>query len=268
MKSMKKVVHLTLVAVIMVCFVMSSQARSAPLGRAFSGQVDGIVEDCSTGTPIMGALVYIPKISIMAMTDDDGKFSLLYVPAGTHDLVIESLGQPGINSGPIEVWPRKITRLDTICAAEETCLDGNCMSDEVTCYEHSDCTSGEYCKKDKGDCEGEGICSQMPLAITLDISPVCGCDGQTYVNARKAARAGVNVKSYGECPQGEVICCESFGFGAGMKKCCESYEWTLPYECLLPDNLVGGGKQIVDDSFCLGRPIIYHPRITIRPYRK
>ena len=188
----------------------------------------------------------------MAKTDDDGKFSLLYVPAGTHDLVIESLGQPGINSGPIEVWPRKITRLDTICAAEETCLDGNCMSDEVTCYEHSDCTSGEYCKKDKGDCEGEGICSQMPLAVTLDISPVCGCDGQTYVNARKAARAGVNVKSYGECAQGEVICCASYAI---YPKSPVSYQWTSPGECTVPDGRLGVGKRIVNDDFCISRAI-------------
>lgn len=46
------------------------------------------------------------------------------------------------------------------------------------------------------------------------------------------------------------VCCESYGFGAGMVKCCESYQWTIPEECVVPDGFVGGGKQIVDDTKC------------------
>jgi len=275
---MRKVVHLTLVTVIVICFAMSVQALASPLEMAFSGQVEGIVEDCSTGAPIKGALVYIPRISVMAKTDDDGKFSLLYVPAGTHELVIEILGQPGINADPIKVRPQEITRLDTICvcppeltlcngkcvnlqtdtancgscgnvcAAGETCLDGNCMSDAVTCDEHTDCTSVEYCKKDSGDCDGEGICSPMPELCLPIWNPVCGCDGQTYGNACLAAQAGVTVNFDGECPQSELICCASYAI---CPKCPVSYEWTLPGLCKVPDGLDGVGKQIVEDDFCI-----------------
>ena len=34
-----------------------------------------------------------------------------------------------------------------------------------------------------------------------DLNPVCGCDFQEYVNECLANNAGVNVMSYGECPE-------------------------------------------------------------------
>lgn len=47
-----------------------------------------------------------------------------------------------------------------------------------------------------------------------------------------------------------MVCCESYGYGAQMVKCCETYEWTLPEECTVPEGFVGGGKEIVSDEFC------------------
>lgn len=46
------------------------------------------------------------------------------------------------------------------------------------------------------------------------------------------------------------VCCESFGYGAKMKKCCESYQMMLPENCQVEEGTAGGGMQIVDDSFC------------------
>ena len=46
------------------------------------------------------------------------------------------------------------------------------------------------------------------------------------------------------------ICCESFGYGSQMKKCCESYEMVPSEQCKVPPKFVGGGKQQVDISFC------------------
>lgn len=46
------------------------------------------------------------------------------------------------------------------------------------------------------------------------------------------------------------VCCESFGYGAEMKKCCETYEWTDADKCTTEEGFVGGGKEIVDDSKC------------------
>jgi hypothetical protein len=50
-------------------------------------------------------------------------------------------------------------------------------------------------------------------------------------------------------PEGQV-CCESFGHGAQMVKCCESYAWTTAEACTVPPGMVGGGKQIVAAEKC------------------
>ncbi len=46
------------------------------------------------------------------------------------------------------------------------------------------------------------------------------------------------------------VCCSSYGYGAGMEKCCETTEWTAPDACVTPEGLVGGGKEVVDDAKC------------------
>ncbi|MES2643625.1 MAG: hypothetical protein V4850_29335 [Myxococcota bacterium] len=48
----------------------------------------------------------------------------------------------------------------------------------------------------------------------------------------------------------ERVCCESFGYGAMMAKCCEAYSWTAPDACVVEDGIVGGGKAIVTDDKC------------------
>jgi hypothetical protein len=49
---------------------------------------------------------------------------------------------------------------------------------------------------------------------------------------------------------GAKVCCESFGFGSMMKKCCESYAWTAADACVVEDGHVGGGKAVVADDLC------------------
>lgn len=50
----------------------------------------------------------------------------------------------------------------------------------------------------------------------------------------------------------DKVCCESFGYGAQMVKCCESYEWTTAAACTVPPGFVGGGKQVVAADKCGG----------------
>ena len=42
-----------------------------------SGDITGLVEDCSSEAGVEGALVHIPGLSIMAKTDSQGMFRLL-----------------------------------------------------------------------------------------------------------------------------------------------------------------------------------------------
>lgn len=72
-------------------------------------------------------------------------------------------------------------------------------SDIYDCGSNDDCGDEEYCRFDPGECDGDGVCKQRPINCTTDFKPVCGCDGETYMNACEAASAGVAVREAGDC---------------------------------------------------------------------
>lgn len=57
-----------------------------------SGQITGRVVDNVTGAPLGEVQVYIPSLSLGALTRANGQFLLLNVPAGTHELRAERIG--------------------------------------------------------------------------------------------------------------------------------------------------------------------------------
>lgn len=66
------------------------------------------------------------------------------------------------------------------------------------------CGSGEYCEFEPQTCrvaDREGVCAEMPKNCTMDFTPVCGCDGNTYGNACQAAMKGQSIEAQGECPK-------------------------------------------------------------------
>ncbi|MFP3945971.1 MAG: hypothetical protein ACLFVI_03630 [Archaeoglobaceae archaeon] len=58
-----------------------------------------------------------------------------------------------------------------------------------------------------------------------------------------------------EKPEGKV-CCEIYGYGKGMEKVNIHHEWTTPDNCTVPEDFVGGGREIVDDKHCLERSAV------------
>ena len=46
------------------------------------------------------------------------------------------------------------------------------------------------------------------------------------------------------------ICCEIYGLGSYMEKVNVRYSWSPPDLCNFPEDLVGGGREIVEDELC------------------
>ncbi len=89
------------------------------------------------------------------------------------------------------------------------------------CSDSAACGGSEYCAFEAGSCgDAAGVCEAIPDACTLDFSPVCGCDDQTYSNACVAAAAGVSVSSDGECESEQKVCGGIAGAGCPDDQYC------------------------------------------------
>ncbi|MBK8169651.1 MAG: hypothetical protein IPK60_04830 [Sandaracinaceae bacterium] len=67
------------------------------------------------------------------------------------------------------------------------------------------CPEGEFCMYSRdaicGFADGSGECAPMPIDCDDVDSPVCGCNGVTYVNECRAAMAGTSVQYTGICEE-------------------------------------------------------------------
>ena len=59
---------------------------------AKDGRIVGRIVDESTAQPLSGVQVYLPGTELGTLTDMNGRYLIMKVPPGSHDLVAEMLG--------------------------------------------------------------------------------------------------------------------------------------------------------------------------------
>lgn len=65
---------------------VSAVPETPPAARI---NLQGRVTDAATGQPVAGAQVFIEALSLGAVTGDDGRYLLMDVPDGSHELTLE-----------------------------------------------------------------------------------------------------------------------------------------------------------------------------------
>lgn len=77
-----------------------------------SGQVAGTVSDSSSGAPITGAQVIVTGTTLGTVTNDQGRFTITGVAAGTHSLEVRRLGFAARELGDVQIVSGQTTTVD------------------------------------------------------------------------------------------------------------------------------------------------------------
>ena len=67
-------------------------AALLPALPAFAGTVTGTISNAATRNLLEGARVEVPRLGLSALTDATGRYVLVDIPDGTHELVASYLG--------------------------------------------------------------------------------------------------------------------------------------------------------------------------------
>jgi TonB-dependent receptor len=93
------------------------------VGSAQSGTLTGVVLDGSTGLTLAGVSVQIPRLGRVAVSNNEGRFLLLGVPTGTHDIEALYLGY-GPARQQVSVTPGQVSSLHLELRTEAISVEG------------------------------------------------------------------------------------------------------------------------------------------------
>ena len=97
------------------------------------------------------------------------------------------------------------------------------------------------------DCTNWGECIDEQQTRTCVDSNSCG----TIVNKPDTTQSCTTQEE-----ETQEVCCHIYGLGAYMKKVNSKYQWMEEVDCITPEDFVGGGREIVDNKFCIVKKII------------
>lgn len=93
--------------------------------------------------------------------------------------------------GAIAQLPVSASSLGDACGGMVSGASQSCAGENEYCH---------YEIKDMcGAADAPGVCREKPQMCTMDYTPVCGCDEQTYSNECSANAKGVSAAYLGEC---------------------------------------------------------------------
>ncbi len=93
-----------------------------------------------------------------------------------------------------------------------------------------------------------GILIGFPMMLADNNSAGQGSDNNSGSNNQSNVISATNNNSVND--SGEIVCCHIYGFGAYMRKVNSQYELMEEDNCTVPEDFVGGGREIVNEKRC------------------
>ena len=101
-------------------FILILLFCSSAIGQ--TGHIRGVVFDSENDIPLTAANIWIDESHLGTISDDDGRFILMNVPAGNYTLHVQYMGYKQLSIHPVTVTPFLTTRVDA--SLEKTILQG------------------------------------------------------------------------------------------------------------------------------------------------
>ncbi len=122
-------------------------------------------------------------------------------PAGPSDEAVPA--PPAEQAQPLgSAPPIPPTEPGSAAAGLEVEADWRDRIDEP-CSSDPECGVGLFCRREVGDCDGDGTCQKPPAGCQETELLACGCDGRTYLNGCTAISVGISIAALEPCSQAD-----------------------------------------------------------------
>ena len=181
-------------------FAVAAMLRATTAPAQTTGAVEVTVVDAGSGSALEAVLVYIPALKMGGISDAQGRFTIVEVPVGTHEVKAELIGYTSV-TGTLEVIAGQTTAVELQLEAStlllgETVVTGTVFKESPISLPYAVAVTGREKMAEQG--------APQPVDFFKNLSASHGVIGErsSWYNAGQAATlaesmANVNLRGLG-----------------------------------------------------------------------